>query len=122
MNIETIREFCISKPFVTEEFPFDSDTLVFKVHGKMFLLISLSNPSRFNVKCEPERAVHLREEYPNAIFPGYHMSKVHWNTVNVDQGLSDEFLFELMQLSYDLIWESLPKKLRSSLRQAQGSV
>ena len=100
MNIEDIREYCIAKKGVTEEFPFDDVTMVFKVMGKMFLLSGLDNiPLSFNVKCDPDRAVELREAYPS-VMPGYHMSKKYWNTVQVDGSLSDAQLREMIDDSY----------------------
>ena len=115
MNIEDIREYCISKKGVTEEFPFDEVTLVFKVMGKMFLLSGLDNvPLAFNVKCEPDRALKLRESYPS-VLPGYHMSKRHWNTVEVDGSLSNDQLREMIDHSYELIAEGLTRKLKDEL-------
>ena len=109
MNIETLREYCLSKNHVTETFPFGEETLVFKVVGKIFLLAGLENPDRFNVKCNPERAVSLREEYEE-VQPGYHMNKTHWNTVYMNGRLSDSQLMQMIDHSYDLIVSSLPKK------------
>lgn len=104
MNIETIREYCLQKPFVTEGFPFGEDTLVFKVKEKIFLLAGLdSSPLQFNVKCDPEKAIQLREEYPDRILPGYHMNKKHWNTVIVDGRLSEKQLKEMIDHSYTLV-------------------
>lgn len=115
MNIETLREYCISKKAVTEDFPFGEDTLVFKVMNKIFLLVSLSaNPLQFNAKCDPEKAIELREEY-DAIKPGYHMNKKHWNTVVIDGSISTKLIKELIDDSYNLIVQSLPKKLREEL-------
>jgi len=114
MDIETLREYCLLKAAVTESFPFDQDTLVFKVAGKMFLLISLSNAESFNVKCDPERAVTLREEFEE-IKPGYHMNKVHWNTVSMHGRLTVNQLQELIDHSYELVYNSLPKKVRNQI-------
>lgn len=118
MNIQQYFEFCLSKKGVTEHFPFDEDTLVFKVGGKMFALSSLShwekgNPS-INLKCDPERAEELRAEYDD-IKPGFHMSKVHWNTVSVNSDVSDKMVRELIDHSYDLIFKSLTKKLQDEV-------
>jgi predicted DNA-binding protein (MmcQ/YjbR family) len=118
MNIQLYFEYCLSKKGVTEHFPFDEDTLVFKVGGKMFALASLSeweksNPS-VNLKCDPERAEELRAEYDD-IQPGYHMSKVHWNAVKVNRDLSDKFLKELIDHSYDLVFKSLTKKIQGEV-------
>lgn len=111
MNIEEYRTYCLAKKAVTESFPFDATTLVFKVAGKMFALSDINPPFKINLKCDPERALELRELYP-CIQPGYHMNKQHWNTVTVDGTLSDNFLKELIDHSYDLIVESLPKSKR----------
>lgn len=113
MDIEELREYCLSKPATTEEFPFGPDTLVFKVAGKMFALTNLESvPSTFNAKCEPERAVELRAEFA-AIAPGYHMSKKHWNTITLDGSLRSEFVAELIDHSYDLVVAGLTKKARA---------
>ncbi|WP_411273901.1 MmcQ/YjbR family DNA-binding protein [Daejeonella sp.] len=114
MNIETLREYCLSKNHVTETFPFGEETLVFKVAGKIFLLAGLENPDRFNVKCDPEKAVSLREEYEE-VWPGYHMNKTHWNTVYMNGRLSDPQLKQMIDHSYDLIVTSLPKKHKNLL-------
>ncbi len=108
MNIETLREYCLSKSHVEETFPFGEDTLVFKVMDKIFLLTGLEQPDRFNVKCDPEKAVSLREEYEE-VQPGYHMNKTHWNTVYMNGRLTDLQLKEMIDHSYDLIVKSLPK-------------
>lgn len=118
MNIETYFEYCLSKKGVTEHFPFDEDTLVFKVGGKMFALASLKeweagNPS-VNLKCDPEWGEELRAQYDD-IQPGYHMSKVHWNTVKVNRDVPDSFLKELISHSYDLVFKSLTKKIQAEV-------
>ena len=116
MDIETLREYCLSKKGVTEEFPFDEVTLVFKVMGKMFALTGLDKlPHKVNLKCDPERAIELRERYPG-IAPGYHMNKKHWNTVTLEGSLSTDMLKELMDHSYDLVVNGLTKKLKEELR------
>ena len=103
MNIEEIREYCISKEEVSEGFPFDDVTLVFKVTNKMFAILSLDeNPSRISLKCTPERAVELREKY-DSIIPGYHLSKIHWNTISLDGSVPDNLIRELIYLSYKLV-------------------
>lgn len=119
MNIQQLYEFCLSKKGVTEHFPFDEDTLVFKVGGKMFCLTSLQewekgNPS-LNLKCNPERALELREQY-EAVKPGWHMSKVHWNTVSVNSDVSQKLLIELINHSYDLVFSSLTRKLQEEIK------
>ena len=104
MNIETIREYILQKPSVTEGFPFGEDTLVFKVNEKIFLLAGLdSSPLQFNVKCDPEKAIELRDEYPESVLPGYHMNKKHWNTIIVDGRLSAKQLKEMIDDSYALV-------------------
>ncbi|MCG9791629.1 MmcQ/YjbR family DNA-binding protein [Flavobacterium algicola] len=115
MNLETYYEFCLSKNGVTEHFPFDKNTLVFKVGGKMFALTSLlqweQNAPSINLKCNPERAQELRAEY-DSIVPGYHMSKVHWNTVALNQEVNDLMVKELIEHSYELVFNSLTKKMQ----------
>ena len=113
MNVEEIREYCISKPGVTEGFPFDDTTLVFKVGGKMFALLSLEDDLSMNLKCDPELAISLREQYPG-IIPGYHMNKTHWNTVFTN-GVSDKLLMELIDGSFMLIYNTLPEKKRREI-------
>ena len=104
MNIEELRDYVLQKPSVTEGFPFGEDTLVFKVQEKIFLLTGLeSNPLQFNVKCNPDKAIELREEYPESVLPGYHMNKKHWNTVIIDGVLSRKQLQEMIDHSYALV-------------------
>lgn len=114
MDIETFRNYCIEKPGVTEAFPFDENTLVFKVMGKMFALADVEDFDGINLKCDPEKAVELREKY-EGIQPGYHMNKKHWNTVLVDGSVPDKLILELVDHSYELVVESLPKKDREAL-------
>nr|WKN36787.1 MmcQ/YjbR family DNA-binding protein [Tunicatimonas sp. TK19036] len=114
MDIESFRAYCIQKPGVTEEFPFGSETLVFKVMGKMFALTDITLFTSVNLKCDPERAVELREQYP-AVQPGYHMNKKHWNTVLMDGTLGDKVIVELVDNSYDLVVAGLPRKVRETL-------
>ncbi|WP_394759225.1 MmcQ/YjbR family DNA-binding protein [Flavobacterium sp.] len=121
MDIQQLYEFCLSKKGVTEHFPFDEDTLVFKVGGKMFSLTSLKefengNPS-LNLKCDPEKAIELRAEY-EAIRPGYHMSKVHWNTIDLNKDVSNKMLAELINHSYDLVFKSLTKKNQNEINES----
>ena len=109
MNIEQIREYCLKKKGVTEEFPFDEETLVFKVMGKIFLLASLDSiPLQFNLKCEPEKAIELREEY-EAVLPGYHMNKRHWNTIKIDGSIAVNKILEWIDDSYNLVVLRLKK-------------
>ncbi|TDD76397.1 MmcQ/YjbR family DNA-binding protein [Flavobacterium caseinilyticum] len=123
MNLETYYEYCLSKKGVTEHFPFDEDTLVFKVGGKMFALSSLSQwekgqPS-VNLKCDPERAEELRAEYDD-IQPGFHMSKTHWNTIAVNESVSDALVKELIDHSYELVFKSLTKKLQIEIQELEN--
>ena len=108
MNIEKIRDYCLSKKSVTEGFPFGDQTLVFKVSGKMFATLSLSGESRMNLKCNPERAIELRE-YHHYVIPGYHMNKKHWNTVLYEFASEDE-MKEWINHSYELVYNSLHEK------------
>ena len=108
MNVEEIRAYSLSKAGVEEGFPFGEETLVFKANGKIFLLVGLADqPLQFNVKCDPERAIELREQH-DCIKPGYHMNKKHWNTVIIDNTLNKKELKELIDHSYNLVFK--PKK------------
>ncbi len=111
MDIEKLRQYCLSKPEVTESFPFDDVTLVFKVSNKIFALVDISGDISINLKCNPELAIDLRERYP-AVQPGYHMNKTHWNTVIIDGSVSDKLLKEWIEHSYWLVVSQLPKKIR----------
>ena len=114
MDIESFRAYCLAKKGVTEEQPFGPDNLVYKVMGKMFAICGIENFDFVNLKCDPERAIELREQY-DAIKPGYHMSKVHWNSVYMDAGLHPGLVTELIDHSYELIVASLTKKLQKEL-------
>lgn len=114
MNIETFREYCLSKKGGTEEFPFDETTLVFKVMGKMFALTDLEGEFSINLKCDPEKAIDLREKY-TAVKPGYHMNKQHWNTVTDDGSVTDDLLYNWIDDSYELVIEKLPKSKKIEL-------
>lgn len=114
MNIEAFRNYCLAKKGVTECFPFDQTTLVFKVGNKMFALADIEEFAFANLKCDPERAVELRETY-NGIKPGYHMNKVLWNSVYTNQDVDDRLFYELIDHSYNLIVASLTKKLLDEL-------
>lgn len=115
MNIEELRDYCLSKKGVTEEFPFDEHTLVFKVMGKMFALSGLERvPPQVNLKCDPERSVQLREEYDGIIYGGYHMNKLLWNTIEFSN-LPLDFMKELIDHSYDLVVAKMPKKVQKEL-------
>ena len=103
MYLEQLREYALSKPDVEETFPFGPDTLVYKIDGKMFLLTGFDSiPLQFNVKCDPDLALELREQYA-AIIPGWHMNKKHWNTVIIDGSISNKRLQELIDHSYQLV-------------------
>ena len=119
MNIEQLREYCLSKKGVTEDFPFDETTLVFKVLGKMFVLTSLKGweegTASVNLKCNPEYAQELRAEY-DSIEPGFHMNKKHWNTVRIYKlECPPKFIFELIDHSYDMVISGLSKKIKATL-------
>lgn len=110
MNIESIRDYCLSLPDAEETLPFGPDTLVYKVKGKIFLLMGLdSEELSFNVKCDPDKALELREEFP-CVLPGYHMNKKHWNTVVVDGSVSAKHLKEWIDHSYELVARPNRKK------------
>lgn len=115
MNIETLREYCISKKGVTESFPFDENTLVFKVMNKMFALTNIEGDLSVNLKCDPEKAIALREEY-DAVLPGYHMNKKHWNTVKIDGSIPAGLIEAWIDDSYTLIVNTLTKKLKEELK------
>lgn len=116
MNIEVLRNYCISKKGVEEAFPFDQETLVFKVMGKLFLLTGInSHPVEFNVKCDPEKAIELREKYA-CVQPGYHMNKKHWNTIVCDGSVSTKQLNQWIDDSYTLVVSGLSKKEKETLQ------
>ncbi len=114
MNIEEYRDFCLSLPAVTEAMPFDQQTLVFKVCNKIFALTDIDTFKTINLKCEPERAIVLREQYP-AVTGGYHMNKKHWNTIAIDGSIPTKLLQEWIKHSYDCVVASLPKKIQNEL-------
>jgi predicted DNA-binding protein (MmcQ/YjbR family) len=113
VNIEELRDYCLEKPGVTESFPFGEETLVFKVGEKIFLLTGLGEAT-FNVKCDPEKAIELREQF-SEVMPGYHMNKKHWNTVHTDGSLTVKQLRQMIDDSYELVLKSLPKKLQADI-------
>jgi predicted DNA-binding protein (MmcQ/YjbR family) len=115
MNIEEVRQICIAKRGVTEGFPFDDVTLVLKVGSKIFALLSLDREPSVNLKCDPEKAIDLRERYED-IIPGYHMNKKHWNTVMLERHLQDSLIAELINHSYDLVFASLPLKVQEEVK------
>ena len=112
MDIEQIRTYALGKPSVTEGFPFGTDVLVFKVHEKIFLLLSLDTPEpQLNVKCDPERAICLRDEFPDSVFPGYHMNKKHWNTILINGRMNRQAILDQIDHSYELVARtSAPKR------------
>lgn len=114
MNIEELREYCLSKNGATECFPFDDVTLVFKVCDKMFALTSLDKDLSINLKCDPEKAIELREKY-SFVIPGYHMNKKYWNTIIIDYSVPDHLIIELVDHSYDEVVNKLPKALIKKL-------
>jgi len=114
MNIESFRNHCIIKPGVTEEFPFDSETLVFKVGGKMFALTNVDLFESMNLKCDPAVALELRERY-TAVMPGFHMNKEHWNTVRIDGSIPDSLILDWIDHSYDLVFRGLPRNIKENL-------
>lgn len=114
MNIEELRVFCLSLPHTTDGFPFDEDTLVFKVAGKMFCLASLKESDRINLKCDPELASQLREQYP-CVLPGYHMNKKMWNTVILDGSVARKTLEQWILHSYKQVVSGLPRKTQKEL-------
>ena len=116
MNIEELRDYCLSLKGSTDEFPFDDVSMVLKVQGKMFALIPLDNHEiQISLKCDPERAIQLREEF-DAIKPAWHFNKKHWNTVFIQPSISQKFLCELINHSYDLVVAGLPRKLKEELQ------
>lgn len=114
MNIESFRTYCLAKKGVTEEFPFDANTLVFKVMGKMFALADVDLFESINLKCDPERSIELREQFPG-IEPGFHMNKNHWNTVSMNGSVPDTLTIELIDHSYDLVVSKLSRSLKTEL-------
>ncbi len=112
MTLHTFRDFCLSLPGVTESFPFGGDALVFKVSGKIFTICDADHFVSINLKWTPEENINRREEYPDAVLPGFHMNKTHWSTVRMDGGIPDRILLEWTRESYDIIVASLPKSNR----------
>ena len=115
MDVEKFRDFCLSLPYVTEHLPFDDVTLVFKIGElKMFALLPLDDADRANLKCDPAKAIELRERFAGVI-PGFHMNKKHWNTILFNEDLSDADIFSWVKESYDLVYQSLTKKNKELL-------
>jgi len=115
MNIEEYRDYCIKKPGVTEGFPFDNKTIVFKVMNKMFALTGVEDFVSINLKCDPELALELRDQF-HSVKPGFHMNKKHWNTVENEGDITDKKIYELTDLSYNLVVNGLTKKLKEELK------
>jgi len=114
MDLESFQQHCMNKPGVSEEFPFDADTLVYKVRGKMFALTNLEPFERINLKCDPQKALELRANY-SAVSPGFHMNKKHWNTIQLDGSLPDSQVREWINHSYELVVANLSKKEQENL-------
>ncbi len=115
MNVEEYRLFCLQKKGVTEEFPFDNKTLVFKVCGKIFALTNIDTFESLNLKCDPEKAIADREKYKSVI-PGYHMNKKHWNTIFIDGSIIDQTLYQWIEDSYLLVIDGLSKTDKNKLK------
>jgi predicted DNA-binding protein (MmcQ/YjbR family) len=111
MNLEYFRNYCLNFANTSEGFPFDDKTLVFKVHGKMFALCDVENFEQVNLKCDPEKAIELREQF-QGVKPAYHMNKKHWNSVSINFDVNDDLLLKLTKDSYNLVYAKLPKKLK----------
>lgn len=115
MDIETLRKYCLHFPGVEETLPFGPDTLVYKVGGKIFALTGLDDEEcSVNLKCDPEKAVELRDTYPDHVFPGYHMNKKHWNTVFTERGLPEKLVLSWIDHSYHLVASALPEKVKKN--------
>lgn len=117
IHLEQLRRYCLAKPGAEEDFPFDPVTSVMKVGGKMFALVSLDeSPTRINLKGDPNDNEILRQQFP-AIIPGYHMNKLHWNTLILDGSLPDELILDQIDTSYRLVFDSLPQSIRNTIRE-----
>jgi predicted DNA-binding protein (MmcQ/YjbR family) len=111
-----LRKLCLSFPGAYEDFPFGPETSVFKVEKKLFAISALdASPLNVSLKCEPELAEELRGAYPDAVVPGYHLNKRHWNTITLDGSLPDQLIRDLIEDSYDLVVSALPKRTRAEL-------
>lgn len=119
MNIEEYRNYCLTFPGTTEDLPFDENTLCFKVMGKIFTICDIDEFESINLKCDPVKAIELRESYPDIVMPGYHMNKKHWNTVLMDSSLPDKLIKEWIRESYDLVVQKLPNKDKKALGLSQ---
>lgn len=116
MNIEGFRYYCLNKKGVTEELPFDETTLVYKVMGKMFALTDTEEEFSINLKCDPGKAIELREQLPEIVLPGYHMNKKHWNTIIIDGRIPDKKIYQWIDDSYNLVIEKLSKANKNALK------
>ena len=115
INLKKIKEYCFKKPGTFEDFPFDQSTLTFKIVNKMYALANIdSQPLRINLKCDPHLSLDLRQKYEQVI-PGYHMNKKHWNTIIIDGVIPDKEIFNLIDLSYNLVFISLKKTERDEI-------
>jgi predicted DNA-binding protein (MmcQ/YjbR family) len=115
MRIEDIRSYCLQKNAVTEEFPFDEVTLVFKVMGKVFALIDIDTVESINLKCDPEQAIELRAAFPEVVLPGWHMNKKHWNTIKINRETEADFIYTWIDHSYGEVVKKLSKRLQKEL-------
>lgn len=116
MHNDAFRDYCLAKPGVTEETPFGPDNLVFKIAGKMFALLALDEvPGAANLKCDPDRALELRDRHEQ-VRPGYHMNKKHWNTIELGTGLAVAEVRKMIDHSYELVVASLPKSTQAKLK------
>ncbi len=113
MHIDECRDYCLSLPHTTESLPFDETTLVFKVKDKMFALFDIENFTSITLKCDPEKAILLREQYPNIVIGGYHTNKKHWNTVYTNAHLSDDLIKSWIKHSFDMVVAGMPKKIQT---------
>ena len=113
MNIESVRDYCLSLPMATEDFPFDETTLVFRVLGKIFAMVDLDDTEWFVLKCDPDYALELRDRHTE-IAPAYHMNKKHWNQLNLIGMLPDELVQSLIRHSYNLVVSKLPRKVKDA--------
>jgi predicted DNA-binding protein (MmcQ/YjbR family) len=122
IDLEALRRYCLKKEGkISEEFPFDEYTLVFKLYGKIFILISTNtHPVTINLKCDPERAIELREQYPS-VLPGYHMNKKHWNTVTLDGSIPPKEIFAMIEHSFDLVAKTarLPSRKQAAKKKSR---
>ncbi len=117
MHIDELREYCLSKPGAEETFPFNATTLVYKVMGKMFVMCNIDTYTGFNAKCDPEKAIDLREQYPDGVLPGYHMNKKQWNTIVARSNVPEALQKKLVDHSYELVVEGLSLKLKRELKE-----